>query len=48
MPMGVQYFCQALYTLDLLAKTTLNVPSDSFDFNRLENSWQDLKMAVWQ
>ena len=35
--------------LELLTKTTLNVPgwpSYSFYFNRLENLWKDLKMAV--
>ena len=39
----------AKYRLELLTKTTLNVPqwrSYSFDLNRLENLWQDLKMAV--
>ena len=38
-------------TLELLAKTTLNVPvgsSYSFDLNRLENLWKDLKMAFKQ
>ena len=37
---------KAKYTLELVTKTTLNVPSYSFDLNRLENLWQDLKMAV--
>jgi hypothetical protein len=37
---------KAKYTLELLTKTTLNVPSYSFDLNRLENLWQDLKIAV--
>ena len=37
------------YTLELLTKTTLNVPewpSYSFDLNWLGNLWQDFKMAV--
>ena len=37
------------YTLELLTKTTLNVPewpSYSFALNRLENLLQDLEMAV--
>ena len=37
------------YTLELVTKTTLNVPewpSYSFDLNCLENLWQDLEMAV--
>ena len=40
---------KAKYTLELLSKTTLNVPGwpiYSFDLNRLENLWQDLKMTV--
>ena len=40
---------KATFTLELLTKTTLNVPewpSYSFDLNQLENLWQDLKMAV--
>uniref|UniRef100_A0AAZ3R281 Tc1-like transposase DDE domain-containing protein n=1 Tax=Oncorhynchus tshawytscha TaxID=74940 RepID=A0AAZ3R281_ONCTS len=39
---------KARYTLELLTKTTLNIPegpSYSFDLNRIENLWQDLKMA---
>jgi hypothetical protein len=37
------------YTLELLTKMTLNVPewpSYSFDLNRHENIWQDMKMVV--
>jgi hypothetical protein len=37
------------YTLELLTKMTLNVPelpNYGFDLNRLENLWQDLKIAV--
>ena len=36
------------YTLELLTKTTLNVTVTGFSFylNRLENRWQDIKMAV--
>ena len=40
---------KAKYTLELLTKTTLNVPewpSYSFDLNWLENRWRDLKMAA--
>ena len=40
---------KAKYTLELLTKMTLNIPewpSYSFDLNRLENLWQELKMAV--
>ena len=40
---------KAKSTLQLLTKTTLNVPewpSYNFDINRLENLWQDLKMTV--
>uniref|UniRef100_A0AAZ3PA19 Uncharacterized protein n=1 Tax=Oncorhynchus tshawytscha TaxID=74940 RepID=A0AAZ3PA19_ONCTS len=40
---------KAKYTLELLTKNTVNVPewqSYSFDFNLLENLWQDLKMVV--
>ena len=40
---------KAKYTLNLLTKTTLNVPecpSYRFDLNQLENLWQDLNMAV--
>ena len=40
---------KAKYILELLTKKTVNVPewpSYSFDLNRLENLWQDLKMAV--
>ena len=36
-------------TLELLTKTTLNVPewpSYSFDLNRLEHLWQEWKMTV--
>ena len=37
------------YTLELLTKMTLNVPEwPSFDLNRLENLWQDLKLVVYQ
>ena len=37
---------KAKYTLELLTKTTTNVPGRaSYSFNRLENLWQDLKMA---
>ena len=41
--------CKAKSTLELLTKTTLNVPelpSYSFDLNQLENVWKDLKTAV--
>ena len=40
---------KAKYTLELLTMMPLNVPewpSYSFDLNRLENLWQDMKMAV--
>ena len=40
---------KAKYTLELLTKTTFNVPewpSYSFDLNQLENLWQYLKIAV--
>ena len=40
---------KAKYILELLIKTTLNVPewpSYSLDLNLLENLWQDLKMTV--
>ena len=40
---------KAKSTLELITNTTLNVPeraSYSFDLNRLENLWQDLKLAV--
>ena len=40
---------KAKYNLELLTKTTLNVPKwsiYSFDLNRLEKLWHDLKMAV--
>ena len=42
---------KAKYTLEMLTKTTLNVPkwpSYSFNINWLENLWQDLKMADQQ
>jgi hypothetical protein len=40
---------KAKYTLELLTKTTLNVPerpSYIFDLNRHENLWEDLKMTI--
>uniref|UniRef100_A0AAZ3RIR6 Uncharacterized protein n=1 Tax=Oncorhynchus tshawytscha TaxID=74940 RepID=A0AAZ3RIR6_ONCTS len=40
---------KAKSTLELLTKTTLNVPEwphYSFDLNWLKDLWQDLKMAV--
>jgi hypothetical protein len=40
---------KATYTLELLTKTTLNVPewpSYSFDLNQLEYLWQDRLLAV--
>ena len=40
---------KAKYTLELLTKTTWNVPewpSYSFECNCLENLWPDLKMDV--
>ena len=46
---GINLKHKAKYTMELLTNTTLNVPewpSYNFVLNRLENLWQDLKMAV--